>query len=342
MVRNSRRFQTWGLCELLLQRSWDLRFDNPRTGAELAQLGLFVAEALDPDSYEPALLEDLKGRAWGYLGNNRRILSDFRGAREALVESAECLGRGTGDPCERAQLLFVEAALDRSHGCFPEAIQKFDRALAIYRKFSGESDIACILIEKGHTYLRAGKAVVARSCFLDALDLLDPEEDLHFVLAAEHNLVLCLTEVGDHEEAWRRLPRLRELHLELSDQLNRIRLRWLEAKVLLGLERVHEAEAGFLEVRAAFIEEGVAYDVALVSLDLAAIYARCGRFSELRSTAAEALEIVRSRSVHRDAIAAMILFAEAAKLEQVTLGLIREMTSAVTEARTQEQSLRSR
>lgn len=333
LVRNSRRFQTWGLCELLLKRSYGLRYDNPRMGAELAELALLVAEVLSPATYEASLIEDLKGRAWSYLANSRRILADFRGAREAIAEATACLERGTGDPFERAGLLIVSAALDRCRGEFLEAIQKLDRAIAIYRKYNDHGQVAQAVLDKGYAYMRAEKPRVAMRYFREVLELADPSENPQLVLCAEHNLTMCLNELGRHEEAWTRLPRLKELHQRSSDQLSQLRLRWVEAQILLGLDRADEAEAAFREVREGFAEEGLAYDVALVSLDLATIHLRRGETADLRQLATEVLDIARSRSVDRDAMAALILFANAAKVEQVTIGLIQEIVAAISRAR---------
>ena len=146
-------------------------------------------------------------------------------------------------------------------------------------------------------------------------------------------MTYCLNELGRHAEALRELEKLRPLHEELSDRMNLLRLRWLEGKILQGLERFDEAEAAFLAVRGGFIEEAIGYDAALVSLDLATIYAAKGRVGELRRLAEEMLPIFESRDLHREALAALILFRKAAEAEQVTLGLAREIASYLEKAR---------
>ena len=100
-----------------------------------------------------------------------------------------------------------------------------------------------------------------------------------------------------------------------------------------GLDLLPEAEAAFLEVRTAFLAGEAAYDAALVSLDLAALYAREGRAAETRRLAAELLPIFRSREIHREAIAALLFFQRAAEMEQATLAVVEQVTVYLQESR---------
>jgi hypothetical protein len=65
-----------------------------------------------------------------------------------------------------------------------------------------------------------------------------------------------------------------------------------------------EAEVSLGEARAAFLERGIAFDAALVSLDLAMVHARRGDTGEVQRLAAEMLPIFESRDVRSEAFAA--------------------------------------
>jgi tetratricopeptide (TPR) repeat protein len=160
---------------------------------------------------------------------------------------------------------------------------------------------------------------------------LDPDSDLRLLVAAHHNLTLYLTESGKYHEALELLDGARPLYHQLGDQMSLIRLRWLEGKIAIALGLLPEAEELLKGVRKDLIERELGFDTALLSLDLADIYARQSRGAEMRRLAEEMIPIFRSRDVHREALAALLTFQKAAEMECVTLGLIREVSSYLKE-----------
>ena len=76
-----------------------------------------------------------------------------------------------------------------------------------------------------------------------------------------------------------------------------------------------------------------AFDAAQVSLDLAALYLRQGRSEETRLLATELIPIFQSRDIYREALAAVIVFQQAAAMEQLTAGLVEEIAAYLEKAR---------
>lgn len=72
--------------------------------------------------------------------------------------------------------------------------------------------------------------------------------------------------------------------------------------------------------------------MAMVSLDLALVYAKQGRTAELQQLAEEMHAIFESQEIHREAFAALLLFQEAAREERLTVerveGFIRYFKKA--------------
>ena len=68
------------------------------------------------------------------------------------------------------------------------------------------------------------------------------------------------------------------------------------------------AERTFVAAREGFLAENQWYDAALASLDLAVLYADRGRSGELRSLAEELVPLFEAHGVHREALAALLLF----------------------------------
>jgi hypothetical protein len=126
---------------------------------------------------------------------------------------------------------------------------------------------------------------------------------------------------------------LRPSYRQLGDRLNLLRLRWLEGEILESLERTFPAEEALLEAREGFMAREMAWEAALVALDLAALFVRTLRPREVRRIAAEILPVFESRRVGRETVAALIAFHQAAQIEAVSVGMVRELASALRRAR---------
>jgi hypothetical protein len=146
--------------------------------------------------------------------------------------------------------------------------------------------------------------------------------------------MLYLQESGRDQEAWFLLKASRPEFLEHGGDLLNLRLRWLEGRIQQTLGQLREAEQALTEARAGFLGQGAGFSAALVCLDLAGLYAAQSRTEEMRRLAEEMLPIFRSRDIHREAIAALIVFQQAVRMEKLSSGLLDEIRSFLRRART--------
>lgn len=145
------RFQTWGVCEELLRRSF--QEDDPAPAGRLAGLALAAAAGLEERHGEP-LVRDLEARAWACLGAARLRAGDLAGAEDALREGAFCLVDGTGDLLVDARLLEFEAAVREAQGGLRAATSLLRQAEARYREI-GETTLAARTGQTRERLLRA-------------------------------------------------------------------------------------------------------------------------------------------------------------------------------------------
>ena len=333
LVKNSRRFQIPELCEVLTEKGFEQRFTDARLGVELTALATTVGQHLATEDLELKETRDLLGRAWAYHGNALRVASDLRLADQAFLEAKRCFEEGSGDDLNRALLHRFTALLLRARRRFTEAEKRQDHAIRLYSR-RGETRIAAqIMGDQALGMAYAGDAERAVPRFEQALAVFDDLGEHRDAAAVRHNLAYCLTEMGQHDNALDQVGVIRSALQETGDYLSLVRLRWLEGKVFLALGRDAQAEEALVETLEVFVEESIGYDTALVGLDLAAVYAQQGRTAEVRELAEKILPIFRSRDVHREAIAAMILFQEAAQAETATLALIESVGQYLRQAR---------
>ncbi|HEX4962465.1 MAG TPA: hypothetical protein VF173_16640 [Thermoanaerobaculia bacterium] len=341
MVAQEPRFQTWTLCELLLDASRDWGFQSPARALELSQLGIDVAMRLDPAVYGETRVNDLFARAWVTLGNAQRIRSDFAAAEKSFGQAERLLKQGTGDPLEKAHLLLHRASFLGNQQRFSEAFRLLDRVASIARRCDDAQLHGKALITRGFLLGIAHDPEAAIRYLAAGIRKLDTVSDPRLLVAAHHNLTLYLTESGRYREALGLLENARPLYHQVGDQMSLIRLRWLEGKIAAALGQFLEAEELLKGVRQELIERELGFDTALLSLDLADVYIRQGRSAEMRRLAEEMIPIFRSRDIHRESLAALLTFQKAAEMESVTLGLIREVSGYLKESRAAS-SLRSR
>jgi len=152
--------------------------------------------------------------------------------------------------------------------------------------------------------------------------LIDPEQEPRLLLCARHNLIDDLAEAGRHLEAQGLYRTTRPLYRSFPDAWTQNRRKWVKGKIARGLGQADQAESLFLAARDGFIGEGIPYDTALVSLELATLYAEQGRTADLKRLAEEMVPIFSSLSIHREALAALAYLKQTVEAERATVEVV--------------------
>jgi tetratricopeptide (TPR) repeat protein len=333
LVRNCPRFHTWGLCDLVLQQSREQNFQDPALGESLALLALEILDRLDPACYGVEALRDLRARAWAYTANSRRVKGDLRGAEEAFALAFASLKQGSREPMERAIVLDLQASLLRAQRRFRKSLSLLRRATKIFLELGERHRAGRALVKMFTVHHVAGNPRQALPLLYQALELIDGAREPRLLLVAWHNLVNGLAESGQFMEAQKLLTKARPLYQQYPEHWTHNRYKWVEGIIARGLGQQAHTEALFLAARNGFLAEGAAYDVALVSLDLASLYAEQGRVAELKRVAEEMVPIFSSRQIHREALAALAFWRQAVEAERAGVDLMTGVASFLKRAR---------
>jgi len=323
----SPRFHTWGVFELLVERSLEVTLQDPVHGEALGLLALRLSDHLDAERYGAERIKDLQGRAWAYVGNACRMKFDFPAAEEAFLTAHARLKEGTEDDVERAVLLDLRASLRRAQRRFAEALRLLNRAVAIFLATGERHRAGRSLVNLATVHHHAGHPEIGIPLLHQALDLIDPEREPRLLLCARHNLVFYHADLGRFLEAQTLYQEARPLYRSFDEPWVQNRRRWVRGKIARGLGQLRQAETRFLAARDGFLKEGVPYDTALVSLELALLYAEQGRTAELKRLAADLVPIFTSQDVHREALAALTFLQQALEAERAS----RELVARVAE-----------
>jgi tetratricopeptide (TPR) repeat protein len=324
--------QTWGLCQLLLRNSLDFGFEDAATAVNLSNLAVRISLRLG-DGYHPEWVQDLRARAFAYLGNARRILGELRSADDAFRFAEDTLVQGTGEPRLHAEILDLKSSLRRAQRRFPEALNLSETALVLYRTSRNLKGVAISLLKKATLLKETGSLGRAITLLRKSMPEIEAAGDPQLHAYARFNLLGCLTLAKRYDEAAALLSEVRQLPTISEHPLNLLRLRWTEANIARGLGRTTEAEDGFHAVQTAFLERSMAYDAALVSLDLALVYLSERRLDELKQLAAELVVLFEARDVQREAMAALYLFQRACDEERLTVQVVGKLAEALRRGR---------
>lgn len=322
VLKNSPRFHTWGLFELLIERSLETSIRSPAYAEELGLLALHLSNYLDLERYGETIIEDLRARAWAYIGNSYRVRSHLEKAEEAFITAYAHLRRGTQDFLERAVILDLEASLRRDQRRFDQATRLLKRAITIFLQSEQRHRAGRSLVNLSTVHHYAGDPEGGIPLLFQAIPLIDPEQEPRLLICARHNLVDYLAASGRFLEAQRLYRDTRPLYRSFPDAWTQNRRKWVKGKIARGLGQADQAESLFLAARDGFINEGIPYDTALVSLELATLYAEQRRTADLKRLAEEMVPIFSSLHIHREALAALAYLKQAAKAERATVELV--------------------
>jgi transcriptional regulator with XRE-family HTH domain len=329
LVREEAEFQDAGLCELLCEESLRAAGDSAVKALRLASLAVAAAERVRGAE---GFCRRLEGYARCHVVNALRVPGKLLAAKQALVRALELWQTGAAeDPglLNEARVLAMEASLWRDCGDIPRALALFDRALVADQW--GET--SSLLVAKSKALEELGDFAASNALLHQAAALIDGEREPRKLLAVHFNQTTNLCHLGRHAQAELDLPVVRALASRLGNQLDDLRVGWLEARVAVGLRRTREAVAGFERVRVGFAQLQSAYDAALVTLELAEVHASLGRTADVKALARVAAPVFQHQGVHREARRALDIFQRAAEEERATVALIRGILTYLLHAR---------
>jgi transcriptional regulator with XRE-family HTH domain/tetratricopeptide (TPR) repeat protein len=330
LVRIFPAFWNWALVERICQESIRASAHRVRDALALADLALFLAEQCPGDErWRSRLL----AFCWAHVANARRVANEFDAADEAFTRAWALWRAGEGSDSNLLpewRMLDLEASLRRAQHRFPEALHLLDRALSLVRGAPGAS--GRVLLNKESLLERMGDIEGALKTVSEAIPLVERSGDPRLLFALRFKIVNHLCYLGRFTEASKALPLVREMAIEQANELDLIRVLWLESKVSAGQGRSEEAMAALNQVRDEFSARHLPYEAALASLELALLWLQAGRLAEVRELARGMSWIFATKKIRREALAAIRLFCEAASQERATLELaqaaIQELQSS--------------
>jgi transcriptional regulator with XRE-family HTH domain len=315
-------------CERLCTESERAAASDADRALKLAELALLLAEHVPGPS---AVRSRLRGYAWAFIGNARRVAGHLPSADAAFATAWKLWEEGAAADSgvlDQALLLDLNASLRRTQGRFVEALKLHDRALAVARP----DKAGYILLNKSATLVESGDYEHSIETLDEAARSVHGEQP-RLLWVLRFNQAVNLVHLGRIEKAQPQLAEARELAVRLGNELDLVRVLWLEGRVYAAKGDKQEAIAAFEQVRREFLVREMGYDFALMSLELAVLYLEEERTSEVKVLARQMAWIFNAQGVHREALAALRLFRQAVEREELTVEMVRRLLDYLTSAR---------
>jgi len=304
-------------------KSIDMAPSSPAQGLELAELALRIAELCAGDEW---LRRRSQSYAWFHVANARRFTNDLPGCGAALATALKLWEAGaSGDPglFDETWVYWIEANIRKSQRRFPEALRRIDDALAADRgDLHGK-----LLLTKAQILGALGDIETSTEVLREATTYIDEQQEPRTALGVRCRFLvnLCL-----QDRAMEAVPYMRDVE-ELAERLqlevDSMRVAALSGLIAAGIGRSEEAEEAFEQARRKFaaLEPPLVLDYSLMCLHLALLLLAQDRTSEVRTLAVQMEKIFTHQGVHREALAAVQIFCEAAKREAATVELTRRV-----------------
>jgi hypothetical protein len=310
-------------CQRLIGQCRALRHSDPETMVLTAALAVAFAERIDLGPERIAELADLQASALAELGNARRVADDLVGAEADLSCALARAAQGAGDPLFLARLMDLTASLYSDQRRFDEARLLLDAVYAIYENAGDRHSAGRALISKGIAANYAFDIEDALLLLSRGLGMVDASREPKLVMIGIHSLIWSLVECGQGLRAAQLFEHSRQLFSTYVERLDAVKTGWLEGRIAAAIGDDERAEQRFREARKSFEEIHLHYEVALVSLDTAALWLRQGRTAEITSLIEETVSILRARGIRREAIGMLLVVREACQQDRVTEAMLR-------------------
>ncbi len=261
LVKVSSRLWTWACAEAAAEASVQAASRDLEDAMSWARLGTEVAGLVPgPKGWASRI----QGFTQAHVANILRVKGDLEHA-DIMLEGARKLWLEGHDPdhiLDPGRLLDLEAALRRAQRQFDDALRLLEQAQGVSRSQ------AQTLISKGFTLEVMGEYERAIETLMEADPLLDQTSTPRLWYKQRFNLAVNFVHVGRYQEAADLVAKTRQVVLELKDEIDGLRLLWLESRIAAGLGNTADACRLLEQAKHGFAAREMWYEVSLASTEM--------------------------------------------------------------------------
>jgi transcriptional regulator with XRE-family HTH domain len=314
-------YQSWLVVEKLCDASERAAAKDVKRALHLAELALLAAESFRGAEEERSRT---RGYALIFVGNAQRVGSDLNAADRSFAQAERLWLEGAGAKwvlLEEWRLPDRLASLRRDQRRWDEVIPLQNAAL----KVAPRSSCGRILLSKAFALEQMGQYRRALRALKEAQPFVEAGGDPRLVFALYFNRSVNLIHIGALASAEQLFPEVRRMAIEQRQDLDLVRVTWLEGRIAAARGRLEEGISILQRVRREFTVREIAYDAALAGLEETILHLEAGDFARARQIAEGTVWVFQSRQVREEALKALGLLHEALRGEVATVELARRV-----------------
>jgi hypothetical protein len=150
------------------------------------------------------------------------------------------------------------------------------------------------------------------------------------------NSAIAAWHLGRLTETEELLSDVRELAIRLGNELDLTRTLWMAARIDSSAGRASKAAAALEQVFEDLLAHRLPYDAALAGMDMAVLYLEQGHSREVMDLALRMEKVFVSLGIEREALAALLVFCEAARQEEATVELAKQTAEVIAKVRREQ------
>lgn len=319
-LRGNPAFHTWRLCLFLCEESVRVATDRPKAAPHVARLAVVVARRCDE-----LWRERLVAYALAHLANTYRVLGEHREA-ELLFGKAHRLwaspGAAAADPgvLDPGRIYDLESSLRKDQRQCPKALELLNRAYEVTNNRSR------VLVKRSIVLTLIGCYEEAIENLQHAAEFLEDRKP-GAVAAIDYNMGVNLCHLQKFDEAASLANSVFKVAEASKNRVRILRCRWLRARVLDGQGDRPTALSIYWKLVCEFDEHNMKFDLALVTLELAALLLALGQAQECRSLTVGLPSYFEAKGIHPEALAALKVFSDSVRLKTATEALARQVAA---------------
>lgn len=319
-------FHTWEFVLYLCAESVRQAADDPKAALRVARLAVAAAPRVDLP-WDDRLV----AYALAHFANAYRVIGDHHEADKLFAKAnrlwsspdAAAADPGVLDP---GRIYDLEASLRKDQRRLPEALALLKKALPISRA-PGR-----ILVSRAIVLSLMGSYEEAIATLRRAGALLDEREPRdEFVLYLNTGVNLC--HLNRFNEAIALADSAFRIAEVSKNRIDVLRSRWLRARVLAGTGDRLVALSIYQELVDEFVKREMTFDLALVTLELAALLLALGRTRDCQSLVVGLPKYFEAKEIHKEALAALKVFSDSVRVETATEAFAQQVAAFLYLAR---------
>ncbi len=319
-----------GVLELFFDFTEELIDRDPKAGLQVALIAPRYARTM-PEERGPRgrrLERERLVKAFALVGSAHRAVGRFDDAEAAYRQALEARGKQGIGRQANAELCLRIATLRAVQKRRDEALKLTSRGSDLYKAAGNEQGVALAMATRGAVLAACHRFSEVVSVLTECLAKyrLPPRAEY----SATHNLAYAISEADDPdlETGLKHLRQARRL-LGMRSSVQKTKLYWIDGKFLIRAGKTDQGEQRFRKALKSFIDFGVPYEIALVSLDLSMLLRFARRWAELEELAADTYQRFRKLGEDLEALAALKLWLDGARARTLSEEMISGVKSTV-------------